>query len=441
MGWSHLLSVALVGALAGCSSHEPMMDAPQRGLVTAMRRVGVRDIHLRDREDAGLLINARLAHRSFSMAVPSHWNHEVLLFAHGYTTPGTALTVPSDPVKDDVSLGMLTRAYGEGYAVGLSSFDKAGLGVESATINTLRLRDALAQSGAKRIYVAGGSMGGNIVMSLIERYPHAFAGAIAACGVTDGWEPQFEHMMDMRAVYNAMTKGTRYALPGDRDVTADALSPATGWSGLPGDLFRLVQLKRLASPIFKLFAAAKANPNGSEAHIIDVVADVSGYQPEIASFVFPLTTVALGMSDMTSTWGGLVYGNRVKVYHSHHLARADVASLNVNVQRFDADPQAIVKARQWHRSTGQATTPLIAFHNRIDALVPFSQAEGLRRRLTATGNTRAIQYVAPAVIRPLPFGGVSGYTHCGFSPRQTGGAWDAMRQWIETGQRPGKALP
>ena len=75
-------------------------------------------------------------------------------------------------------------------------------------------------------------------------------------------------------------------------------------------------------------------------------------------------------------------------------------------------------------------------HQTIDALVPFAQSEGLGRIVTAAGNgARLAQYAVPPTTIVLP-GGLTGYTHCGFTPAQNAGAFDAMRAWVRTGRKP-----
>ncbi|MFT3789885.1 MAG: hypothetical protein QM741_02170 [Rudaea sp.] len=74
----------------------------------------------------------------------------------------------------------------------------------------------------------------------------------------------------------------------------------------------------------------------------------------------------------------------------------------------------------------------MTLHNRINALVPYAQSEGLGRIVhRAHNDARLVQFTVPAMKAPLPVGGVEGYTHCGFQPAQTLAAWRAMREWVE----------
>lgn len=359
---------------------------------------------------------------------------------HGYSTPGSPVAVLDDPLaKGTGANGVLLDAYKDGYAAGHTAYDKAGMGVETATVNTLRLRDFLTRLGTRRTLLAGTSMGGNIVLSLIEQHPKAFAGAMASCGVTDGWESLFGQLIDMRAAYNLLTRDTPYALPGERDLRRSALptEPASGDKTNP-EAFRWAQIGRIAAPVLALFKAAEANPGGREARIVRQIASISGFEPEPASFAFPLVTATLGEDDLRATLGGDIYGNVGKVYASPDFTPDEAAAFNRDVQRITADPRAVASARRWHQATGRFSVPLVTLHNRIDSLVPYAQSEALGRIVARAGTSRLlVQYTVPGVKAPLPVpGGVQGYTHCGFSPEQSAGAWAALRDWVERGRRP-----
>jgi len=431
---------AVLAATGASAGDGPALAPAQADLVARAKALGATDVATRPAPNGGFVLGGRLEGRQFAVAFPRNWNRGALLFLHGYTTPGTPVTVAEDPLSKAVGdVGILQDAYGDGYAAGQTAYDKAGMGVQSATVNTMRLRDFLTRLGTRRTLLAGASMGGNVVLSLIEQHPRAFAGAISACGVTDGWESQFGALTDMRAAYEFLTRGTPYALPGWRELDRSALpaEPPAGDRTSP-EAFRLTQAFRIASPVLALFRAAEADPSGREARIIRQVASIGAFEPERASFAFPLLTAALGEDDLRATLGGNVYGNVGKVYASPEFGPGEADAFNKGVQRLTADPAAVANARRWHQATGRFAVPLVTVHNRIDSLVPYAQSLSLGRIVAKAGNSRLLaQYVVPGVKVPLPVpGGLTGYAHCGFSPEQTASAWRALRLWVETGRRP-----
>lgn len=431
-----LIAAGAALLVAACSAR----SAPDGGRLAARATAaGADHVKVIAAPGGGAVVDGTLEGRQFALAIPHGWNGEALLMAHGYSVPGSPVAVPANPLDPDQTAGLLPRAYAEGVAVGYSAYDKAGMGVETGAANTLRLKRFLDRFGARRVYVAGASMGGNIVMALIERYPHEFAGALAACGVDTGWEEEVGWLISLRAVYNYITKDTPYALPGDHDLAADSLQPLPPLA-LVGDPWRAMQIWRTARPIAALFKAARANPNGREAVMIKEIADLGQTNPEPASFILPLFTVTLGMDDMNHTFGGVVAGNEGRIYHSDLLSPAQNAALNRGIQRIATDPKAVAYADVWHRSRGDFSTPLVTLHNRTDSLVPYLQAQRLGETVAKAGNgAHLVQFAVPPKVEPLPGTGLSGYAHCGFTPAQAGGAWDTLHGWVETGVRPAPA--
>ena len=415
-------------------------DAPQAALVSRAKALGATDVATLAAPDGGFVLEGRLQGDRFSVAFPKGWaNGRALLYVHGYSTPGTPVEGMRDPLAHGTGAnGVLLEAYKDGYAAGYIAYRKAGLGVQTASENTMRLRNMLTGMGAQQVLATGTSMGGNLVLSLLENYPGAFQGAMASCGVTDGWESLFGQLIDMRAAWNVLTEGTEYALPGEKDIRRSALSTEASahMAGL-GEPYRYAQILRIAWPVIKLSKAAAADPNGREAHILRQVASIGGFEPEVASVAFPLVTIALGMDDLVATLGGQVYGNAGKIYASPELTAEQARDLNARIQRLSADPAAVANARKWHQANGSFTVPLVTIHNRIDSLVPHSQEEALGRIAHAAGKDALLaQYSVPGTRTKLPVGDVEGYTHCGFTPEQSAATWEALRHWVETGTRP-----
>lgn len=443
MVFAALTFAALLSGV-GCSNLAE--SQPQPAQVSFAERAVIQqatDVETNVRDDGGFTLNAKLEGDHFAMAVPENWNGQALVFAHGYSLPGSSISVSRDPVQKDPSGGLMSGAYAQGFAVAHSDYDKAGVGVASAVENTLRLRDFLNRMGVTDAYVAGASMGGNIVMAIIETRPNAFKGALSGCGLVDNWTDELGLLIDLRALYTYYTEGTKYALPGEMDLNRSALSPIppTG-DGPLNEPFRLLQMKRIADPIADLFKAARDDPEGQEAEIIHKIASIAGVTPEPASLIVPIMTVSLGMDDMNATFGGGIYDSSDKVYSSSLLSTDEAMALNRDIGRVRAEPAAVAYADRWHRSTGKFSVPLIALHNRIDSLVPHSQFEGLIRKAEAVGTSdQLLAVTVPEVKTPLPGTGLEGLAHCGFTPAQLDAAFNALQTWTTTNQKPSLVLP
>ncbi len=430
--------VALLLASCTTSPERRALSPTQQQLVDRMRRAGAAAIDANGRADGGMSVAGTLEGRAFGIAVPARWNGQAVLFANGYSIPGTPVSVPADPVAKDPSGGFLTAAYKDGFAVGQSAYDKPAMAVRSGVANTLRLRSWFERLGTRRFYLGGASMGGNIVMALIEQHPGAFAGAMSACGVTGDWDSEVGSLVDLRAAYNFYTRGTKYELPGNHDIAENGLSPTPptglGFVRIP---WLFWQIKRMSGVIADLFKAARADPHGPEARMVARIASVTKADADPASFIFPIMTAMVSMEDMRASFGGAVYGNDGKVYDSPLLDAKEKAALNAGIQRIASDASARAFSVEWHRSTGRFTTPLIAVHNRHDGLVFAQQAILLGQRVRAADDqVHLFQLWAPSLQKDIPGTGLKGWAHCGFNPRQAGVLWNTLHRWVESGRKP-----
>lgn len=412
----------------------------QNALSARAKSLGATEVAAKPAPNGGTTLTGKLGGAQFALVFPAAWKGEGLLYAHGYSTPGTPVAVATDPVEKGPGGGLFRPVYDQGFAVGHSAYDKAGLGVETAVRNTKRLRDFLTALGGKRIYVVGDSMGGSIVVTLLELYPRAFAGGLARCGVVDSWKTLLGQLTDMRLAYTVLTRGTPFALPGEQDVRLDALSsvPPAGTPETQATAYVWSRMGQVAQPPLALWTAAQKNPDGPEARIVRQVTAIGGFDYDAASLAYPLVTTALGASDMAATAGGWIYDNRKKHYTAPGMTAQEEATLNVQIQRVRAAPEAIAYLTRWHEATGRISTPLITMHNRIDSLVPYAQETAFEAKVRRNGRDRFLAaYAVPPTRAPLPIGGIEGYTHCGFSPAQAMAGWNALRQWVETGRKPG----
>lgn len=383
---------------------------------------------------SGLRVNGRLSGRLFTAQFPARWNQQAVYYTHGYTLPSTQQdTVASDLIAQDDTGGLIPEAYRQGFAVARTVYDKRGFAVRSGIENTIALKRFIDQIGVQRSYVTGGSMGGSVLMGLIEKYPTDFVGALSACGAVSDWQFQVKYLTDFRAVFNYFTAGTAYALPGTEDVTRSA-------PGLKGEA--------MVKALGPLFLKAKLNPNGPEQQllerIVSAVPDVKA-RPDITTFFNTLAAQLFGLDDINATAGGIFVQNRDTVYASPLLTAEENTALNASIQRYAvSSPAAVAYQRDWYSSTGRFKTKLLTYHNTADALVPFEHEARLRERVEAAGNTvNLVQQTVDPQLETLSrvlFWKLEGVTHCGFTTAQNVFAWNELRQWVETGTRPQDGL-
>jgi pimeloyl-ACP methyl ester carboxylesterase len=424
--------------LLGACTGQPL-STDQTLLVNAAKEAGATSLTARRLDDGGLLMNGKLEGRRFNMAFPWRWNKQVMLFANGYRPPGFPLDIPENPLADDVGGAFHRFPYEQGFATGRSAYDKPGVGVQTGVESTYRLKRFVDKLGATRTYLMGASMGGDITVALIEKYPQDFAGAVASCGAVGGWTPEAGWAIDIRAAYNYFTRGTAYALPGEQSLARSALSVPP--SGLPKEIaipLVFVQMKRIVGPVEKLFAAAAADPKGQESRMIDNIVAVAGTQRDPAALILPLSLTTLGMDDMVETAGGSIYDNTAKVYSSPYLSAQENAALNAGIERIKADPKAVAQADAWYQPTGKFPAKLLTIYNAIDPMAPSTLHEPLlREAVERAGNLdHLVQRSLPPRRDLVAATKMEGYVHCGFTPDQIGEAWNDLRAWVELDRKP-----
>jgi pimeloyl-ACP methyl ester carboxylesterase len=436
-----LAAGSLIASVGMSQAQATPATATPAALSLEVGAAGATHIRVRHRSDGGILLHGRLDGRNFVIDIPPGWQGPSALFARGYAFAGMSLNVPKDLVdlsnKEDPWGGFPTAIYKQGYAVGQISYDKTGLAIESGTRNNIKLKRVFDQIGSTRVLMTGESMGGSTAMSVIDRSPGLFDGALTACAVSDNWVDEVGVVVDMRAVYDYFTANTKYALPGSKVLDHSALSPVAPSLLSPMKLLYFgIQAKRIASPINKLFTDAQKDPSSQAAKILTNVASAAGSKTDSGSFTWRLLLATLGTDDIRATYGGNIYSNRDKIYHADGLSDAENSTLNLKISRVDANPAAVEKANQWHASTGQMTTPTITMHNRYDALTPYSQETGLQRKVSLAGNdANLLQLAVPGKEGAVILSKQQGYRHCGFTPEQVQYEVGLADQWARTKQK------
>lgn len=420
-----LLPALLAGAVL--SSCGPVMpDQARLRLTEAARASGATDLNIASRPDGGLNVTGKLNGNNFAVRVPPQWNGQTLLYAHGYVPPKAgAKEFPAlrdkDPSTGNKDVGLLTTAYQQGYATANSEYAKVGYAVKEGIEATRALHDFMLKAGSTKQYISGTSMGGNITVGLIEKYPDAFVGALSMCGVVSGWRNEMQYILDFHVVYDYLTRGTPYALPGNGDAltvnpayTQDAVNASVG----------------------ALFGAAGKGDEKAKT-IIGQVARVTGAQPDPISFIVPLSVTIDGLTDLLTTMNGIWYSNIGKVY----AGSADDAALNAGVQRVTAKAESAAYLDANYTPTGKFNTKLLAFHNLSDPLVPYLLQEQFTDIVNKAGNSA--NFVAQVVdARPVNLADLSrsGPSHCYFTAEQMAFAWNELTTWVNKGVRPKDGL-
>src|SRR5579864_2700261 len=130
---------------------------------------------------------------TFLIEVPSPWNGTLLLYSHGYVTPGSP-----NPAQDVGDPGTRAFLLANGFALAGSSYAHTGWAIQEALPDQIAVLDAFAAlvGNPKRTIAWGHSLGGIITAGLIQRFPKRFTGALPMCGVLSGGVATWNQALD-----------------------------------------------------------------------------------------------------------------------------------------------------------------------------------------------------------------------------------------------------
>jgi pimeloyl-ACP methyl ester carboxylesterase len=339
----------------------------------------------------------------YRIEVPSNWNGDLVLYAHGFRGTGLELTVTNPRIREYLLQ--------HGYAWAASSYSTNGYDVRQGVKDTHGL-GALFNGlvgNPRRTYLTGHSMGGHITGVAIEQYPQAYVGAMPMCGVM-GDNELFDYFLDFNLVAEALA-GVPAVFPFPADYQTAVVPTVTA---------------RLGSPYpFVL------NALGQE--LRSVTQNISGGpRPQFATsfavwgnFLF---TVGVTGGDIGVAPGN-VQDNSDTTYQIDSdpaLSPAEIA-LNASVLRVTQDPQGRHPngLSNIPPISGQLPIPVLSLHTIGDLFVPFSMEQIYARRAAANGAS------ARLVTRAY-----RDHNHCGFDVREEAAAFGDLVNWVRNGVKP-----
>src|SRR5213594_232880 len=202
---------------------------------------------------------------TYLIQVPSNWNGTLLLYSHGYVTPGSAN--PAQDVGDPLTGAFLLNA---GYALAGSSYAHTGWALQEAIPDQIATLDVFTASfGAPTRTIAWGhSLGGIVTAGLLQTHPERFDAALPMCGVVAGGVAVWNEGLDAEFVIkqllapNANLQLVNVTWPGQSNLlTAESILAAA--QATPQGRAKLA----LAAAVGDLpgwFASASAEPASTD---------------------------------------------------------------------------------------------------------------------------------------------------------------------------------
>jgi len=336
---------------------------------------------------------------AFRFEIPTNWNGELVMYAHGYAGDSPLLRASNPPIRSHlVSLG---------YAWAASSYDQNGYDPDLGVRNTLALRDYfISKFGTpRRTYLEGTSMGGHVVIASLEQHPGLYDGALSECGVL-----MQEQEIDYLVAYTAV---------------ADYISGAGGLPADSNDAFADLVKNRII-PALGTPAAFTDKGKAFESTIKYLTGGSRPFRHQGMIDFYTAPFVAITNQPRTSQAALAATDDYFSFHIDPGLGFTD-DQLNANVLRVAADYafRSVDTNPTFALSTGQITVPLLTYHTTGDAYVPIMHEINYRTAVQAAGNGNLL--VQRAVRAPY---------HCQFQPADLEQGFDDLVNWVENGVKP-----
>ena len=321
----------------------------------------------------------RLQGAAYRIDIPADWNGNLVMLLHGYQPVGAPRSTPMRAA--DATPVFLKQ----GYAVAQSDYASQGWAVGDAIADNERLRQHFVRNFARpaHTYIYGFSLGGLETAASIERYRHAYSGALIMCGATVS-TPE----LMSRAVVGPL-------------VAFDALIP-----GVLPDLAATDSPPFIAPAVFA--KALQAHP-GQAALLEKRLEERPETLPTLALYYMILR-------EFEQRAGGMPVDNRKTVYHGF----GDDAGFNRQVHRYAGSPAAMAYAGRDAILTGRIDVPLVMQWNAFDQTIPARFHPIYPDQVRAAGNGIWLTVLPP-----------TGDEHCNFTDAQIDAAFRTLVRKVE----------
>lgn len=341
---------------------------------------------------------------SYALSMPTPWNGDLVVYAHGIVDPGAPVAIPS--TQD--GFAVLRAAWLDlGYAVAYSSFSDNGYALKSAVQRTHQLSGLFTAAFQRpsRTYLTGHSLGGLAVVALAERYREQYDGALAMCTPIGGGPAEIKYFGDARVAFD-------YFFPGVLPGGAFSVPPGTAFT--PGSPVFNATLNALAIGGLRTlqFGLVAKLPFASSTELVTSGMSVVGFSIRFTGDV------------LDRTHGHVPFDNIDTVY----TGSFNDAALNdpvTGVARFAATPGAENYFEHHYTPTGDLRFPVMMLHTVRDPIAPFSQQGDYAVRVADAGASAWLTQRS-----------IASYGHCNINKAETMSAFEALVNWVNGGGKP-----
>ncbi len=367
---------------------------------------------------------------TYVIDVPANWNNKLLLYSHGYVTPGSP-----NPAYDSGDGYTSYLFYSQGWALAGSSYATTGWAVHEAIPDQIATLDVFQSAVGTPIETIawGHSLGGMITAGLVQQYPTRFNGALPICGVLAGGVGFWNEALDGAFAFNTLLAGGTLQI-------VNISNPSQNYTNAENFL-----------------AAAQSTAQGrARIALVAALTDVEGWINPTApppldyatqeynqflwfaqvDFLFPFylrSELEARAGGNPSFNTGVNYTtqlnksiNRSEVQALYAAAglslKADLATLN-NAPRITADPGALTYLTNNITYNGQLGVPVLTLHTVGDGLVPVEVEKAYGTVVKEAGDSGMLRQTF-----------VNRAGHCEFTPAETITALQNLETRVTTGK-------
>jgi len=318
----------------------------------------------------------------------------LVLYAHGYSQPGTPLTVVDNaiPVGDGTTRRVSEVVTSLGLVFGTTSYPHVGLNGPEGVASLHTLKQAFTtnypQAAALPTHLVGVSEGAFITALAAEQMTNDYNGVLAACGPVGDFRTQINYYGDFRVLFDYFFPGVLGpAWADDADYGAAARAQvAANWDFYQAQIIAALRARPLAAA--QLISVSRAPVNPLDLNSIgETVIAVLWYN-------------IFSTDDAVQRLGGRPFENRSQFY----TGSLNDFLLNARVRRFTAQATALTTIQSGFTTTGALKMPVVTDHTLLDPAVPARQEIIYASKVAVAGQSaRLEQFVVPR------------YGHCAFT--------------------------
>jgi pimeloyl-ACP methyl ester carboxylesterase len=336
------------------------------------------------------LDTGRIAGAMYRIVIPANWNHNLVMYAHGYEMP----SMPGGPAvfHNERNNAAAKPFLDRGFAVARSAYRKKGWAQTEGVDDTEALRAYFFSKYGRpdTCYITGHSMGGGITLATIENFGQHYQGAMPMCPLANRPYLQTKMALDINAVFAAYFPGV---LPSLADVTSGK-APAISYPAIQAAITKDTVLAGAMAKRFEL-------------------------KPKDLPMVIMFNDGVI--RDICGLAGGSPFDNTNTLYSGF----PDDLELNRRVERIPAAPSTEDFYEKYDR-TGNINCPTLLLHTIYDQLIPASMA------VVAYDNMAQEEGKQDNLVVVY----TNGQGHCNFTAEETGKAFDMLRKWVSAGRKP-----